>query len=470
MFRHHLLLCLLITFCFVPVFAQDTDADTYADVDDLDDDNDGILDSAEALACYDITLVQGGLSSGDDTELTYGNDNASLDANFTGADAPIASSTNLVAGAGISISKNASFAILDVSGISSATLAEAQVNNDYIEFSFTTLEGAVGIIDGARHHAVFNSPAVTFSLSFEISDNGGASFQNIANFPNQSGTGTYPNDINVSSASDYPISSDQSYIVRIYVYGLSTGTELRIDDIGLAFDYCQHQDTDGDNVFDYLDLDSDNDGCPDAIEGAGSYILADLDTDGAITATPDTDGVPNSGADQAVGSSQDANTVVCCDASDSGYPDADGDDIADGCDLDDDNDGILDTDECTSLGPELVVNGDFEDGYANWTSDFSRGRNNYAATAGGCSAMGWIAVSPCASLNGACNDYYNYNGSTPDGATIITDAFGTGANVIPTSTCNATSGTCLASSLPDHTTGTGMSVYIDPNDIVGQAY
>ena len=149
--------------------------------------------------------------------------------------------------------------------------------------------------------------------------------------------------------------------------------------------------------------------------------------------------------------------------------DTDSDGYPDGVDRDSDNDGILDTYE-VCYGSELVVNGDFEDAYAHWTSDFNRGRNNYAGTAGGCGSQGWIAISPCASRNGACNDYYNYNGSTPSGSTLITDSYGTGANVLPTTICNSTSSSCWAESLPDHTSGTGFSLYIDPNDISGQAY
>ena len=150
--------------------------------------------------------------------------------------------------------------------------------------------------------------------------------------------------------------------------------------------------------------------------------------------------------------------------------DTDRDGIPDDTDWDDDNDGILDVDENCGMGPELVVNGDFEDAYAHWTSDFNRGRNNYAATAGGCSAQGWVAVSPCASTTGGCNPYYRYDGSTPNGGTLITDAYGTGANVIPTATCNSSVNSCLAESLPDHTSGTGFSVYVDPNDIAGESY
>jgi len=153
--------------------------------------------------------------------------------------------------------------------------------------------------------------------------------------------------------------------------------------------------------------------------------------------------------------------------------DADNDGVSDFFDLDDDNDGILDTVECTTLGPELIVNGDFENGYANWTSSFNRGANNVAnppASNGSCTLQGFIAVSPCASLNGLCNTYFDYNGGTHDGDIIITDPLGTGANVISTSNCIDNSGPCLAQILPDHTTGTGLSLYIDPNDIIGEVY
>ncbi|MFK7925242.1 MAG: hypothetical protein AB8H47_25025, partial [Bacteroidia bacterium] len=144
--------------------------------------------------------------------------------------------------------------------------------------------------------------------------------------------------------------------------------------------------------------------------------------------------------------------------------------IGDLDDLDDDNDGILDTDECFGLGPELVVNGDFEDAYANWTSDFNRGINNNGPTSDDCVSQGWVAVSPCASVNGSCEDYYEYNGSNPTGSSLITDTYGTGANVLPTTICNSTVNSCLAESLADHTSGTGFSVYIDPSNVTGRAY
>ncbi|MEO0469950.1 MAG: FG-GAP-like repeat-containing protein, partial [Bacteroidota bacterium] len=160
----------------------------------------------------------------------------------------------------------------------------------------------------------------------------------------------------------------------------------------------------------------------------------------------------------------DSNDITACD------PDSDGDGIVDSVDLDDDNDGIPDTEECPGLGVELVVNGDFEDAYAHWTADFNRGSNNNAGTSGGCGSQGWVAVTPCATKNGICTPYFSYSGSTPDGSVLITDAYGTGANIISTTNCNQTANSCFAQILPDHTTGTGLSVYIDPSDETGKAY
>lgn len=152
--------------------------------------------------------------------------------------------------------------------------------------------------------------------------------------------------------------------------------------------------------------------------------------------------------------------------------DWDSDGINNFCDLDDDNDGIPDQDECPnfSYGPELINNGNFENGYAYWTSDFNRGKNNNGPTSDGCGTQGWVALSPCASFNGGCLPYYEYNGSTPTGSTLITDPLGSGANVVSTYNCNVSNGNCFAQSLPDHTTGTGLSLYVDPSDVPGRSY
>lgn len=161
--------------------------------------------------------------------------------------------------------------------------------------------------------------------------------------------------------------------------------------------------------------------------------------------------------------------------------DSDGDGVGDFCDLDDDNDGILDADECTSpvapaaKGPNLVLNADFEQGYRYWTSDFNRGSNNNTGgggvpdTSGACGTQGWVSVSPFSSTNGLCDQHYDYFGGEPDGSKLIIDANQTGDNIYNDTTSSGV-GSCIDALLPDHTTGTGNSVYIDPNNLTGLNY
>ena len=48
----------------------------------------------------------------------------------------------------------------------------------------------------------------------------------------------------------------------------NTINDLALDDIRIIEGYC---DYDGDGITNQLDLDSDNDGCPDYVEGGGSF-------------------------------------------------------------------------------------------------------------------------------------------------------------------------------------------------------
>ena len=104
-------------------------------------------------------------------------------------------------------------------------------------------------------------------------------------------------------------------------------------------------DTDGDGIPDSLDLDSDNDGLPDVAEGGNGEF--DLDGDGRMDGGVDADGIPLDASGNVTDSdgdgipdSQEPNGV---DVS----TDTDGDGISDDLDDDDDGDGVSDADEGT---------------------------------------------------------------------------------------------------------------------------
>ncbi|NRD20788.1 DUF11 domain-containing protein, partial [Winogradskyella eckloniae] len=128
-------------------------------------------------------------------------------------------------------------------------------------------------------------------------------------------------------------------------------------------------DTLNDGSYDFQNTDSDGDGCSDANEAysddnadggdGGQFGTGDPSTvdssNGLVTET----GVDYSLGTTAAVTDGDFTQSICyediCDATISGNSDNDGDNISDICDLDDDNDGILDTVECQNYSPMQFV-------------------------------------------------------------------------------------------------------------------
>ncbi|GAA4956792.1 hypothetical protein GCM10023315_00060 [Algibacter aquimarinus] len=160
-------------------------------------------------------------------------------------------------------------------------------------------------------------------------------------------TGDIPPSINGDPANSWhQFSASLTFNVsEFYVYFINNevgggGNDLAIDDIVISQTLC---DSDSDGVADVFDLDSDNDGIPDVVEaGLGSY------SEGKATLT-------------GVGSWVDANANGMHDSAE-GHTvlNSDGDSVPNYLDLDSDNDTIFDVDEsgATNSADPNYQNGD----------------------------------------------------------------------------------------------------------------
>ncbi len=210
-------------------------------------------------------------------------------------------------------------------------------------------------------------------------------------------------------------------------------------------------DTDGDGMPDYLDIDSENDGIPDAIEGTvdtdgdgvADWRDIDADNDGILDSAEgpsgmdsDVDGIDDAyDADVTGQADADGNGIVdellSVDADMNGIPDADTDNdgVPDFRDLDADNDSIndvieaglpdLDNDGQADAGSAPIGTGSLPDADADGTPDFQEVDSNNDGTFD-------IAGTPDAGLDGN-DDGLVDNATDTDG-----DGIADGADGMPT--------------------------------------
>jgi hypothetical protein len=307
------------------VTVNDPDADGINNACDLDDDNDGILDSVECETTVTYTSLNNTAS------YSYAQDSDGDEAKHFNEGG-----------------NNEPMRLFDGNVNTEFRLHE----DDIIEFSFgqTILAGAVLVLDEGSGGE--DKPVTVYVSNGTTDPNGdgglGVGYQNtIAN-----STLVYSG----SSGSDvtFTMPIDATHVQ--FFGGDSHGGwgELRFQsNTQTTVDY-SNCDFDNDGIPNHLDTDSDNDGCSDAIEGGASFDNSNTNSNDELTGSIDSNGVPTivTASGQSLGSSQnasvqDADCVDQCDPS-SGNIDTDGDGITDICDLDDDNDGILDSVELTA--------------------------------------------------------------------------------------------------------------------------
>ena len=287
------------------IIPSDKDWDGVPDLEDADDDNDGILDVDEGLTVeftgqYNFTHNENSGTATDGAPNTTAPDSTLL----------IAGSTPTVIGAGLTeLASNGNPAppgnIFEfyLDGATSPDLATAIANDDYVELSFTTqssFPSDFGFLDSIDHGTFVSSTSgnnfTDYSYGIEVSADGFATPGTLleSNFNvNNGGLGyTYRS----GSALNYQLQPGTTYSFRFYIFddqgAGSTGSfgqndtvgRVTFDDIYFNVTGSSFTDTDGDGISNHCDLDSDNDGISDLIESGNPIaIAADANLDGLIT-------------------------------------------------------------------------------------------------------------------------------------------------------------------------------------------
>ncbi|MFC4635041.1 beta strand repeat-containing protein, partial [Dokdonia ponticola] len=307
--------------------ATDVDLDGVVDGVDLDNDNDGILDTDE-FNCSPgfVNLAQTFTNA--DTGTNGGSATATL--------------TNLYPFNGVDV--DATFELLGTvvwqSGVSSQGPTPG-VSGTYIETQPNTTNFPNG--DVAVYTYTFSEPVYNVAFKFGGLDNSDRADFNAMN--GGANTPVFLTDIDLgangifsgqsvvsnATANNAPNNAIQVSIPGpvteiIITAGKQNGNSGAVTMQFFELEYCIGQDTDGDTILDHLDTDSDNDGCPDAVEGAGTFVQSDLTTSNNLAdddeGQVDANGVPETsgGATQQQGTTaavtQATQVVVTTDVSD----------------------------------------------------------------------------------------------------------------------------------------------------------
>lgn len=252
----------------------DSDGDGIPDSTDVDDDNDGILDTAE---CSGSTILNSTFpTTGGNTDTvpdwtvdgtyggTWGTGTGRVNLNTNGLE------FRRDAGTTTTLSRNIS-SVFGTTFINLNNLYWFRTTQGNNTGGFTFTVSYAGTV-----YATISSATVNNTTSPVVTANNGASV-NIASLPlvTSNSTKSANSNLIITLPNSTPVSGD---LVFTFIAN-SDGSQVR--DLGMGsvvINSCS--DTDGDGIPDYLDLDSDADGCSDAGEGGADIANSELVTAG----------------------------------------------------------------------------------------------------------------------------------------------------------------------------------------------
>ena len=320
----------------------DSDGDGVSNIDDIDDDNDGVLDIAE-MNCTPVVTNATCLATPQAFGIT------THCSGWNGFDYDPSPSVTIISN-------------FDYMGLTSGI--------PYFDFQGSVSSSATTQLCGKMYKNYTTIPGMTYTFSVNL----------MSSFVDAEGIKPYLKGVDASTGYELGATYLNGSGVRSVTFtaigttttitlGLDTRTSLSYTGPnqfwyeagftmnGATYQTCTIADTDNDGIPNYLDVDSDGDGCPDAVEAQTTYVSTSGVASSAKLTTSiipgpyGTNGFAN-GLETVTDNGIYTSTYTynyATDATINACTDSDGDGIPDAIDLDDDNDGILDTIEenCT---------------------------------------------------------------------------------------------------------------------------
>ncbi|MFK7980771.1 MAG: hypothetical protein AB8G86_12375, partial [Saprospiraceae bacterium] len=306
---------------------EDNDEDGVPDFADSDSDNDGILDNVECTESGTITFRRAASTSEVDvTNTNFTNNQTEYNyVGFAGGE---------ISGSSLNIAK------ADIP----ATLAAAKASGRYVAFSYSTPAVLLGDAQMAHLAVLENFNGLEAKATVEVSTDAFVSETTVLGSTIM-GDNAAGQVFDTLTTNAQLLAANTTYTFRVYFYEVQdpASTETFIySHTRLYLTGCE--DTDNDGIPNYLDLDSDGDGCSDAVEaGTITTEVADITVapfaGTAVGANGFADGLETNDD----GVYTDTYTYsVATNFTQNQCEDTDGDNVPNYVDLDDDGDGILD--------------------------------------------------------------------------------------------------------------------------------